>query len=91
MPAVHRRLVIVLLACSCLGCGDSRKDAPIPLVDIPPAVLKAAKDKLPDVAFDTAYRGTLDGKQVYEIRGKTKAGKTREVEVNDQGVVVNVE
>jgi hypothetical protein len=82
-------VAVVLLAS---GCGKNLDgDEAIPLGQVPPAILKAAKDRLPDVKFEMAYRATYDGQKVYEIRGKTKAGKIRECEVNDKGEVVNVE
>ncbi len=91
MRTTPRRLALLLITALGFGCGKDLDDERIPIEDVPPAVLKAAKDKLPDVTFDAAYRETFEGKQVYEVRGKTKAGKTREVEVNDKGEVVNVE
>jgi hypothetical protein len=50
--------------------------------------LKTAKEKLPEVTFDHA-RKLPNGN--YEIRGKAKNGKVREVELNPAGEVVEIE
>jgi len=50
--------------------------------------MKVAREQLPDVAFDTVSRkpgGT------FEIRGKARNGKVREVEVRPDGTVEEVE
>lgn len=47
--------------------------------------MKAAQAKKPDVIFNTVVK-TADG--VYEVQGKTKAGKIIEVEVSEAGEVL---
>ncbi len=54
-------------------------------------VMKIAADKLPGVKFDSAYKETKDGKEVFELRGKTKEGKIRDVEVTADGEVLEVD
>jgi hypothetical protein len=66
-------------------------DVPIPFEKVPPELVKVAQEKFPDVKFDSAYKETKDGKDVYEIRGKTKQGKIREVEVTADGKIFQVE
>ena len=93
-----RRNVIVLvaalafgggLAVAYFGCGGSEAGrVVVPFDQLPPPLLKAAKDKLPDVNFTEVWRKPNG---VYEIRGKNKQGKVREVEVNAKGEVVDVE
>ena len=83
-------------ACLCLACGCSKGEKPtspdiISLEQVPEVVMKAAKEKLPDVKFDSAWKAKEDGQEVYEIRGKTSAGKVFEVEVSPDGTVVGVE
>lgn len=53
--------------------------------------MKAAREKLPEVRFDSAWKAREDGREVYEVRGKTTSGKTLEVEVAPDGTVVRVE
>jgi hypothetical protein len=77
-------LVLVALAA---GCGE-RQGELVPLDKVPEAFLKTAKEKLPEVTFDHA-RKLPNGN--YEIRGKAKNGKVREVELNAAGEVVEVE
>ena len=50
--------------------------------------MKAAKDKMPDIKFDSVLKTS---KGLYEVRGKASNGKIREVEVNESGEVVAVE
>jgi hypothetical protein len=82
---------ILLLAGILSGCG--KPDAPktksvIPMEQVPPAVLKAAQKKEPEVTFNKVIHAP-DG--IYEVQGKTKAGKILEVEVNEKGEVTKVE
>jgi hypothetical protein len=60
----------------------------IPLGDVPPALVEIAKAKLPDVSFDHARR-LANGN--FEIRGKAKNGKVREVETKPSGEIVEIE
>ena len=78
---------IVLLACCGCGGGEGEK-TPVKLEDVPPPAMKTAKEKLPGVNFHEAYR-KKDG--IYEIRGKEKSGKVREVEVKADGTFVDLE
>jgi hypothetical protein len=56
--------------------------------EVPPAALKTAQDKLPGMLFTEAF---LKKDGTYEIRGKTKTGKVREVEVKADGTFVELE
>lgn len=83
--------VALLLAVSgCAGEAPEAEDA-VPLDQVPAAALKAAQERAPGVTFESAWKGEVGGKDVYEIRGKTKEGKIREVEVTPTGEVVGEE
>jgi len=85
---MRRLLLLVLLVCGCgESIGEGKKEI-VPLDKVPPAVMKAAQEKLPDIKFDSALKTT---KGIYEVRGKTKNGKIQEVEVNEAGEVLLVE
>ncbi len=58
------------------------------LEDVPEALVKKSRETLPDVKFDHA-RKLPNGN--YEIRGKARNGKVREVELNPAGTVVEIE
>ncbi|MBX6311840.1 MAG: PepSY domain-containing protein [Isosphaeraceae bacterium] len=81
-----------LLGALC-GCGKHVPEAEdaVPLDQVPAAALKAAQERIPGVKFESAWKGKVGGKEVYEIRGKTKEGKIREVEVTPSGEVVGEE
>ena len=57
----------------------------------PPAVLKAAKEAEPDLTFFAAYKDTFKGQDSIELKGKTKSGKIKEVEVSPSGQVLGSE
>jgi hypothetical protein len=79
-------LVGILAGC---GKGDASKTkAVIPMEQVPAVVMKAAQKKEPEVTFNKVIRAP-DG--IYEVQGKTKAGKILEVEVNEKGEVTKVE
>jgi hypothetical protein len=71
------------------GCGESRSPgAAVPLDQLPAGYLDTARKTLPEVKFDTAWKLSNGN---YEIRGKNKAGKVREVELSPTGAVVEIE
>jgi hypothetical protein len=84
-----RHVFMLLLLVLAIGCGDKESRAVIvPLDQVPATFLKTAREKLPEVKFDHA-RKLPNGN--YEIRGKAKNGKVREVELNASGEVVEIE
>lgn len=70
------------------GAGGGSKSEAVPLDQVPEPLLKTAKEKLPEVKFDHARR-LCNGN--YEIRGKARNGKVREVEMKPSGEVVEIE
>jgi hypothetical protein len=91
-----RKAVVIVLAALVIGGGlawwytggDMAGKEFIPFDQLPPQLLKVAQGQLPDVKFSEVWR-KKDG--VYEIRGKNKQGKVREVEVSPSGQVVDIE
>ena len=84
----------VMLACSfTFGCGGPppKSDPVVPIDEVPPRVMDVARRELPGFNFDTIYRMKIEGKDAYEVRGKDKRGKVREVEVSADGEVIAVE
>jgi hypothetical protein len=84
-------MCMLLLSGAVLGC--SKADAPktksvMPMEQVPAVVMKAAQKKEPEVTFNKVIHAP-DG--IYEVQGKTKAGKIVEVEVNEKGEVTKVE
>src|SRR5690348_9651405 len=59
----------------------------VPVDKLPASVQKTAQEKLPDVKFDAAWKEHQReaGEEVFEIRGKTKSGKTRDIKVAASG------
>lgn len=85
-----RFVPIVLAALVIGGCGpqEAPKKKAVPLDKIPENVMKVAKEKLPGVTFDRAVR-KANGE--YEILGKTKDGKVREIDVTPSGEVTETD
>ena len=85
---MRRLLLFAVVVCGCgESIGEGKKEI-VPMDKVPPAVLKAAQEKMPDIKFDSALKTS---KGIYEVRGKASNGKIREVEVNESGEVVAVE
>ena len=78
-----------LLPWGCAGKPESHKIMPID--QVPKSVMETARKALPGYTFDTAYSMKVDGKDAYEVRGKNKQGKVREVEVTASGEVLGIE
>ena len=53
--------------------------------------MKVAKEKLPDGQFDTAWTEKEDDPTVYEVRGKSPDGKTRDTKVSPDGKVLEID
>jgi len=94
---MHRATILMpafaILIAGCLGCGSQPAEAPgglttLRLEDVPPELMKVAREQLPGVEFDTAWRKASG---TYEIRGKAKNGKIREVDLRPDGTVEEVE
>jgi hypothetical protein len=83
---MRRLLAIVLLLAA--GCSAASSGSAVPLDQLPPGMLDTARQKLPNVKFDAAYR--LANGNV-EIRGKDPKGKIREVEFGPDGGFIGIE
>ncbi len=86
-----RRLMLVLVVCfAALGCREAieGKKTPMKMEEVPPEVLKAAKEKLPDVTFTDAFREKSGD---IELRGKDKKGKVYEIDVSPDGKTAKIE
>ena len=74
------------------GCGEAfEKTEMVPIEKVPEPVMKVAKEKLPGVKFDTAWTETEGDQTVYEVRGKSADGKTRDIKVSPDGTVLEVD
>ena len=83
-----RKFILVVLFGVLLGCSGGSKDQMIPLAEVPNNFLDTAKEKLPEVTFEQALKR---GDGSWEIRGKDKKGKTRDVELSATGEVLDIE
>jgi hypothetical protein len=81
---------IMLAACGC-GGGEAEPAQSVPIDQVPPKLMQIAREKLPGITFDRAYKIDVKGKDAYEIRGKDSRGKIREVEVSTTGEILEVE
>ena len=74
------------------GCSKpSKKNETVAIDKVPEKLMTVARETLPDTNWVNAYKFEKDGEVVYEIRGKNANGKVVEVEVNEEGKVVEVE
>ncbi len=86
-----RRLMfccLLLGTLSTFGCAKAEKAKPLPIEEVPADFMKTAKDKLPDITFDQALK-RADGS--YEVRGKDKNGKIRDIDIAADGTVLAIE
>jgi hypothetical protein len=73
------------LGVSLTGCGEKpQAKTRLELKDIPGDIMKVAKEKLPGITFDAAFR---EPNGSYELRGKDKTGKVREIDIRGDGTV----
>lgn len=85
------RYLVPLFLLLLIGCGGEPKieaKQPITLEEVPANLMKIAHEKLPDVKFDRAWK---QANGVYEINGKNKNGKVREIDLRPDGSIVEIE
>ena len=89
MRATVTALLLGMSAFALAGCGEKKaQKTPMELKDVPPEIMKVANEKLPGVKFDAAWR---EPNGSYEVRGKDKSGKTREIDIKPDGTVEEVQ
>jgi hypothetical protein len=85
-------LALALVSLTAWGCGDEvQRMETVPLDQLPAGSLEAAAKALPEVKFDQARKAKFNGQDAFEIRGKDKRGKIREVEVSTSGQILEIE
>ena len=84
--------VLALLCLTIAGCGEVfEKTEMVPIDKVPETGMKVAKEKLPGVKFDTAWKEKDGDKTVYEVRGRSSDGKTRDIKISPEGSVLEVD
>ena len=87
-----KKTFLVVLPMILVGCeNEPKSDDIVPIEQVPANVMEVARKQLPGYTFDTVYKMKVDGKDAYEVRGKDKRGKVREVEVSATGEVIAIE
>jgi predicted small lipoprotein YifL len=90
MRTLIAAVLLAALALALAGCpGEPKgKKTPLELKDVPADILKVAKEKLPGVTFDAVYR---EPNGSYELRGKDRTGKVREIDIRPDGTVEEIQ
>lgn len=84
-----RSLILQGLTLVILGCGGSEASkTPLTMDEVPDNIKQVAKQKLPDVKFDQAFK---EPNGSIELRGKDKRGKVREIDIAPDGSVTEIE
>lgn len=72
-----------------IGCGEKTPTGKnVPLDQVPPTVMEIAKQKLPNVTFEQAWT-TPSGN--FEVRGRDKNGKVRDIQLKANGDIVEID
>jgi hypothetical protein len=86
----RRRWMFALLAA--LGCGEEVVPLePVPLDKLPAGAIETATKALPGITIERARKSKFNGQDAYELIGKDKRGKIREVELSTDGKVLEIE
>jgi len=90
---MRKNWFLAMLVIFAVGCQSNppKGDEVVALDQVPANVMEVARKQLPGFTFDTAYKMKINGKDAYEVRGKDKRGKVREVEVSADGEVLAIE
>jgi hypothetical protein len=89
MRKSHVLGMMLIFAFGCAGSPPESEEL-VAIDQVPAKVMEVARKQLPGFTFDTAYKMKVDGKDAYEVRGKDKRGKVREVEVSATGEVIAI-
>jgi glycerate kinase len=88
----RRTFLATLGLLAALGCGDRhQRGRGLTIEEVPDVVLKAAKKRLPDVDFDSAWVEKEGNEETYEVMGHTREGKQRDVKVSASGEILEVD
>lgn len=92
MPATRHRFAAFATAAWCIamaGCGGPKQEiTTLALEEVPAELMTIAREKLPGVQFDTAWKKSSG---TFEIRGKAKNGKIREIDIRPDGTIEEIE
>jgi hypothetical protein len=93
---LNPRFAIAVMVGSLCGCGADLDDVgkvktAIPMDQVPAEVLKTAKAQFPELTFYAAYKDQFNGQDSIELKGKTKTGKVKEIEMSPDGKVLGTE
>jgi len=84
-----RTFLLIVFSVLMAGCGDvSPSGQNVPLDKVPQEVMDVAKQKLPGITFEQAWT-TPTGN--YEVRGRDKNGKVRDIQLKPSGDIVEVD
>jgi hypothetical protein len=87
-----RTALLGLLLAAVWGCGEEvERGEAVTFDQLPPGSMEAATKALPEVKFELVRKAKFNGQDAYEIRGKDKRGKVREVEVSTSGQILEIE
>ena len=96
--AVFLLVAVPVVAVSLPGCGEEGVSSStirkkIAAGELPEPILKAAQKAIPDCEIIDVFENRENGKtlQSYEVRGRNKRGKIREVRVSLQGEILERE
>ena len=84
---MRRLLIAAAITIGLAGCGKEQKVS-VELSDVPDKAMRTVREKMPEATLTAAWKKP-DG--TYEVRGKLKSGKIREVEVKADGTFVDME
>ncbi len=86
---MRHAVMLVLMSALVVGCGEGTPSGEnVALDQVPEPVMKVAKDKLPGVKFEQAWK--VPGGN-YEVRGKGQNGKVRDIQLKPNGDVVELD
>ena len=82
-------VLIVMASGLFVGCNHEEESGQnVPLDKVPQKVMEVAKQKLPNITFEQAWT-TPTGN--YEVRGRDKNGKVRDIQIKPTGDIVEVD
>jgi len=84
-----RMFLLIVFSVLMAGCEhETPSGQNVPLDKVPPGVMGVAKQELPGITFEQAWT-TPTGN--YEVRGRDKNGKVRDIQLKPSGDIVEVD
>ncbi len=82
---------VILAATTLSACSDKEDELKIPLSEVPANIINTVQNALPGIKLTEAEKETEDDIIIYELEGTLINGKKYEIEIAEDGTIIEIE